>query len=650
MARKEYTNIDTFQSRKTAKGEATIDNVAIAKAVNVGGLTDKISYSNNFSEIGEMLPSNGTITVSDNILTFTAGDNAGVGSFTQVRFLLNKLNYFENQKIYIEFEAKTSVTDLFLRTGNFQESFDNRLTSNFAKYSGFITPATTKTDLFRMATNGSYTPMAEGDTFQIKNLIVRPIDELGDSTLTVDEIQYKYGSGYKPTGLYFNTPDKINSTGKNLFDGDLELGTINSDGIYADADNAFRTANYIPIMQQDYILSNDNGLRNCRLAFYDNTYTFISASNPSTSKWTDGSLALNNTIIPTNAAYMRFRFYIGETIDQSYLDSIEIQLELGTEASGYEPYSLSTFEIPQPTIAEELAYSVPSGLRNYVEIVGEKKYFHKVLNKVDLGTLTYTYNPTRLYFYASIPNIKTYEDDDLTNLDFICSEYNYVGITYTTSTYFCNKSIIKEKNNLIISIKDSDYTDADLFKAAMGGTYLIYPSEEEVVTEITEDSSEVFYPDLDGIEYFEDSEGNLVSGYLEASYCDTMPMVRIGNYYLPEMSLDGYKIENNDLVSAGRNTAGEMIGTIVRADILKLVLTWNVISVDDWSKMVQKFTETDEYGGSFTNNVTSWNDVAGGFVTKQMYVSKRPCGVYMVDKSTGVPKFYKNATLTLVEV
>ena len=119
----------------------------------------------------------------------------------------------------------------------------------------------------------------------------------------------------------------------------------------------------------------------------------------------------------------------------------------------------------------------PDGMRSagdvYDEaIVDSDGYVRKVVKRVgdvDLGTLTWHVHPTDAYFYAVLADRKQYGQG-------LCIEYNKI---YTVSV---NPKNIDDKSYVFntyavnngINIKDTAYTDATSFKAAMSGVILYY--------------------------------------------------------------------------------------------------------------------------------------------------------------------------------
>lgn len=123
-------------------------------------------------------------------------------------------------------------------------------------------------------------------------------------------------------------------------------------------------------------------------------------------------------------------------------------------------------------------------------------------------------------------------------------------------------------------------------------------------------------------------------------------LVSIDGVALPTPS--SYIGTTSTLVDSGRNAEGRVVGAVVRDDLAKVEMTFNFVTVEQWSFMLKKFSP--KYGGNFYNNVTFFCDVSGTWETREMYVSDRTSsGMVKVDPNTGIPFGYKGAKFSLIE-
>lgn len=122
-------------------------------------------------------------------------------------------------------------------------------------------------------------------------------------------------------------------------------------------------------------------------------------------------------------------------------------------------------------------------------------------------------------------------------------------------------------------------------------------------------------------------------------------LVSIGAYDVPAPST--YSGTTSTIVDSARNVNGYMIGSVIRDDVGKIEMSWNVISAADWSVLLSKFSIAR--GGSFINPVTFFCQDTNTWETRNMYVSDRSANVYLRDESGNI-RGYQNARLSLIEV
>lgn len=110
-------------------------------------------------------------------------------------------------------------------------------------------------------------------------------------------------------------------TGKNKFDGVVELGTIGSNGEDVPSDNRCRSKNHIPVKPNTTYIFSINGIsKNTNWVFYDGTKTKI-----------DGMSGETFTT-PNNCYYVRW-FY-----DLTLYQQTNYQLEVGSSPTSFAPY------------------------------------------------------------------------------------------------------------------------------------------------------------------------------------------------------------------------------------------------------------------------------------------------------------------------
>jgi hypothetical protein len=123
-------------------------------------------------------------------------------------------------------------------------------------------------------------------------------------------------------------------------------------------------------------------------------------------------------------------------------------------------------------------------------------------------------------------------------------------------------------------------------------------------------------------------------------------LVTVAGVALPEPS--SYSGNTSTLVDSARNVEGYMIGSVIRDDVAKIELQWRYLTVQQWASINKLFKRSA--GGAFINSVTFFDQSAGTYITRQMYVSDRHAGMWRRDPSTGSVMGWTDCQLSLVEV
>ena len=137
-----------------------------------------------------------------------------------------------------------------------------------------------------------------------------------------------------------------------------------------------------------------------------------------------------------------------------------IQIESGSSATSYAPYSnicpISGF----------------TGV-NVANVADKVQYFKGLLDGtygfVDMGTLAWVRNGTYSFFSCQISDKKASASGGI-----ICEKYTYGGGKGDSEMSDVPTGIYAGCNTKEIKVKDTAYTDAQTFKTAMNGVYLIY--------------------------------------------------------------------------------------------------------------------------------------------------------------------------------
>lgn len=123
-------------------------------------------------------------------------------------------------------------------------------------------------------------------------------------------------------------------------------------------------------------------------------------------------------------------------------------------------------------------------------------------------------------------------------------------------------------------------------------------------------------------------------------------LVKVGEHALPEPST--YSGNTATLVDSGRNAEGKLIGAVIRDDVAKVELTWRYLTVKQWADINKLFKLSA--GGKFINYVTFFDQSAGAYISRYMYVSDRSAGLWRRDPKTGEIMGWRDCKLSLIEV
>lgn len=259
----------------------------------------------------------------------------------------------------------------------------------------------------------------------------------------------------------------VANSGKNICDTsgtDTSNGYVNgrfikSTGIIESSTYAGFISEYTPIFSnKTYTMSGHVG-SGPAICFYDKDKNYL-----------DGIQYSNRSVItfttPVNTAYYR------ASIANSHVNTI--QIELGSTATSYEPYTANT-----ATISFGEASTVYGGR---IDLISGK--LTATYADVDLGSLDWVYASSDKYFHAPISGMKLGNTTPV-RLNVLCSHFMTPSSIPLLWSDVENYSCLKVYNQRRIAIKDTDYTDAVAFKAAVNGVQLIYDLEIPIEYQLT---------------------------------------------------------------------------------------------------------------------------------------------------------------------
>ena len=120
-------------------------------------------------------------------------------------------------------------------------------------------------------------------------------------------------------------------------------------------------------------------------------------------------------------------------------------------------------------------------------------------------------------------------------------------------------------------------------------------------------------------------------------------LVSVDGYDFPEPS--AYSANTSTLVDSGRNVEGQMIGSVIRDDVSKVEISWKYLTVEQWRDILKCFQGKE----NFVNSVTFFDQLAGDWVTKEMYVNDRKSGMWRRSPEGDVLG-WTDCSLSLIEV
>lgn len=282
-----------------------------------------------------------------------------------------------------------------------------------------------------------------------------------------------------------------NAVWKNLFDENSNLSTY-----YINQDNTRRAGYIVPLIAGIYTIS----------AQFGDSDEYIDACLEKNGTFTPigrvvSTTTLNNyTFTVSNGENLLiFDAASAETrLAERRIKKAKIQVEIGSTATAYEPYTSKFYPISSPDLRGVFKLSdgqlVADGDKYSPDGTVTRQY-----GIVDLGTLNWTADGNRAgIFYTNSLNGSVKNDGSG-----ICSIYEVRSNMGVNSIQNMQLSTVASYGRGYIFAKNTSYTDATTFKTAMSGVMLVY----ELATPTTESAQPFQNPQrayLDGMEEFTD--------------------------------------------------------------------------------------------------------------------------------------------------
>lgn len=381
--------------------------------------------------------------------------------------------------------------------------------------------------------------VTESESFEIKNHMSLDLTQMFGTTIA-DYIysleQANAGDGvawvkqYFPNDYYAYDAGSLKSveglsahtmTGFNQWDEQWEAGGINDSGQNTNSSSRIRSKNYIPV------ISNTTYYTNGALQVYGYDYD----KNPIGWIYVSGRDGEYTT--PVNCGYVRFR--TTTAYGEVYHNDICINIS-GSDNGTYKPYegksysldrSLTLRGIPQLNSKNELSFN---GDVYNADGTVSRKY-----GIVDLGTLNWALE-TQFFRTAGINALAKRPASQTVVVNAFCHKYKAVSwnaLGAGDKEFGLATDISPSYKALLV--KDTAYSDAASFKAAMSGVYLIY----ELATPTTETAkpfSDVQWCSTEGIEAF-DTTSIVPVGHDTKYYANLAKNVAQTNGYYENMTV-----------------------------------------------------------------------------------------------------------------
>jgi hypothetical protein len=276
------------------------------------------------------------------------------------------------------------------------------------------------------------------------------------------------------------------TTGFNQWDEEWELGIWDGSGKKAFDDAAIRSVNYIPVLS--------NAVYYCYFASRYTSGLIIRQLDASKQSLTTKVLDVSGTF--TTSANCRFIVLCSFSMDNitTYNHDICINLSDPTRNGEYEPYQKHTYPLDDSLTLRGIL-KLDSNNQLYAD--GDRYLPDGTVQRrfavVDLGTLSWEYADSK-YYRASL-NIGTPQSLSGSS-NFICSAYSYATAQDIFSGQADKAMTINTSylwgNTKGVCVRDTSYTDAVTFKAAMSGVYLVY----ELTTPTIEEADPYTVPQI----------------------------------------------------------------------------------------------------------------------------------------------------------
>ena len=306
----------------------------------------------------------------------------------------------------------------------------------------------------------------------------------------------KYGFFTKDYYPYTaNTLQSVNTSkhtmvGKNQYTGDLShTGVINDNGTRGTANSRLYTSPTKVLPNTSYAI-NVVGEKSGE-TIYINRVIEYGVNGVFIRRQTTASAIPYIYSNPSDCCYIVLDLRTSSLLDIESTDISEIQIELGSTATEYEPYTKHEYALPNIDLRGLYKLDASNNLYADGDTLEGDGTLTRKYGIVDLGTLNWIYDSEFQWLYTigiallvKRPTSTAIIGNGIMNPYVIVSRSTLGNVTVDKS--YCINT------NGTVFIRDSAYTSASTFKTAMSGVYLIY----ELATPTTETATGFTNPQI----------------------------------------------------------------------------------------------------------------------------------------------------------
>lgn len=303
----------------------------------------------------------------------------------------------------------------------------------------------------------------------------------GNEPTTVEQFYKDHPQFFdeKLDGIWNVRTSGISTTGKNLFD-------IDSVSFFTKVSNGeYKSNTYIGIYP-DYILWTPvDGTKQITISGYvkcpvDKNYRFsvlYEDGTEASSYISSTGDYLYNSYTSDSSKKIKY-VYLHYTTDSNEVYIKDVQIEEGSTATDYEPYTENKIDLLSTQTLNGI-----NGVNDYIEVIDKGNGLYdlkktKNIDSVDLGTLDWAADGAN-FSSSSISSVIKLPADDNSVGNYTCQKYVNVALdkSFVDGDFGVNSSGY-------LYFRNSAYTTAAAFKTAMNGVILYYQLKTPVITTI----------------------------------------------------------------------------------------------------------------------------------------------------------------------